>query len=297
MNPVFFHDPRKGDTLEQRLSLEGNPDILQDWTTHTITYVDSDGMTQLKEVAFTPADFALFEGRFKKHFTPISDDQTTLELAEFVTLNNEQRAGKTPFIWGTDPQHQLIKLSVSSSIIALTEERLRNWRMLQYLSGHQIHQLEGRYQADIEKWKALYHQSVEANEQAIDDMANGLAELASLTTPTTTTKSDLEIPVTQLDVEDKTESSQTQYSKPLVAINEQDQAQCTDCKTCYQQLPELFEKTTIVKNGSAKVVSRVIPNALQSLVITPEIIERAARIADECDAEIIHFTAPSQMEV
>ena len=43
MSPVFVHDPRKGDTLAERFSLEGNPDIGKDWTTGALEYVDENG--------------------------------------------------------------------------------------------------------------------------------------------------------------------------------------------------------------------------------------------------------------
>ncbi len=68
MSPVFVHDPRKGDTLAERFSLEGNPEIGKDWITTTLEYVDDNGSAQLLEIPFTPADFAINEGRFKKHF-------------------------------------------------------------------------------------------------------------------------------------------------------------------------------------------------------------------------------------
>jgi pyruvate-ferredoxin/flavodoxin oxidoreductase len=79
---------------------------------------------------------------------------------------------------------------------------------------------------------------------------------------------------------------------PLVAIADDDLAKCTNCKTCYQDLSELFEKTTIVVDGEAKEVSRVIPGALDKVQLTPEIIARASRVADDCDAEIIQFNQP-----
>ena len=295
MSPVFVHDPRKGETLAERFSLEGNPEVQQDWATQTITYVDDDGMTQLKQVPFTPADFALHEGRFKKHFKPVDINKPLVEVADYIALSPSERVGKVPFIWSTNNQHCLIQLSVSDSIIALTEERLRNWRMLQYISGQHVVQIEQEHQRQIEQWQQRYEQAVEAKEQAIDTIANGLAELA-MTAGTVSPQQT--IPVTQVDVvqpEAKTSAAATK--QPLVVIPDEEQHLCTDCKTCYQQLGELFEKTTIVDDGVAKVVSRVIPGALDNIEITDELINRASRIADECDAEIIHFTAPAAAEV
>ena len=68
---------------------------------------------------------------------------------------------------------------------------------------------------------------------------------------------------------------------------------CTNCKTCYQDVSELFEKTKIVVDGQPKEVSRVIPGALDKVEITPELIQKCSRVADDCDAEIIRFNRPS----
>ncbi len=293
MNPVFVHDPRKGATLSERFSIEGNPELDQDWATHTISYLDNDGMTQLKQVPFTAADFALYEGRFKKHFSVISSEPTPTELADYVSMSHSERADKTPFIWSTDKQQKLIQLSVSASIVDLTEERLRNWHMLQYLSGQNISKLEQGYQQQIEEWKLNYQQALDSNEQAIESIANGLAELAMVTTPIDANI----IPVTQVEDSASSVVSRNDSALPLVSINEDEKGLCTDCKTCYQQLSELFEKTTIVDNGEAKIISQVIPEALAKVELSEELVQRASRIADECDAEIIYFNAPTSVEV
>ncbi|WP_028863764.1 2-oxoacid:acceptor oxidoreductase family protein [Psychromonas aquimarina] len=293
MNPVFVHDPRKGETLAQRFSLEGNPEVQQDWAEQIITYTDADGMTQLKQVPFTPADFALHEGRFKKHFKVVNSSASLLEVADYIALSASQRRGKVPFVWATDKQRRLIQLSVSDSIIVLTEERLRNWRMLQQISGQHLVKVEQDYQQQIQQWQQRCQQAVEAKEQTIDSIANGLAELAMTTGPLSAEQS---IPVTQVEAVQSAVNT-SGADKPLVVISDEEQSECTDCKTCYQQLGELFEKVTIVDNGAAKVVSRVIPGALENTVITDELISRAARIAAECDAEIIHLNSPAAAEV
>ena len=78
----------------------------------------------------------------------------------------------------------------------------------------------------------------------------------------------------------------------LVEITGEDTPKCTNCKTCYQDLSELFEKTMIVVDGSTMTVSRVIPGVLDKIEITPELVQRASRVADDCDAEIIRFHPP-----
>jgi pyruvate ferredoxin oxidoreductase beta subunit len=64
--PLFVYDPRKGSTLRQRLSLQGNPDAKADWSSHP------DGTT----VDFLA--FARTEGRFAPHFA--SDGSPTAEI-------------------------------------------------------------------------------------------------------------------------------------------------------------------------------------------------------------------------
>lgn len=294
MSPVYIHDPRKGATLAERFSLDGNPEMTQDWATQSITYKDADGMMQLKETAFTPAYFAMLEGRFKKHFKVLSDADNQVEVAEFIKLDASERLGKQAFIWSTDKKQQLIKLTVTAPIIALTEDRLRNWRMLQYISGQQLVTVEKDYQAQLSQWQTRYQEAMQAKEETIDTIADGLAELAMASGTFSPANA---IPVTNVTDTVVTAPVETaSVDQPLVMINEEEQAECTDCKTCYQQLGELFEKVTIVDNGVAKVVSRVIPGALDNVELTPDLISRGERIVDQCDAEIIHFNAPVVLE-
>jgi hypothetical protein len=64
--PLFTYDPRRGPSLAERLSLQGNPALRGDWATAP------DGK---------PIDFLAFartEGRFGPHFSP--DDAPTIEI-------------------------------------------------------------------------------------------------------------------------------------------------------------------------------------------------------------------------
>ncbi len=63
--PLFIHDPRKGKTFAERLSLEGNPSPAADWH-------EKDGKR------ITPEDFAKAQGRFK-HLFKRSDEKAVIE--------------------------------------------------------------------------------------------------------------------------------------------------------------------------------------------------------------------------
>lgn len=74
--PVFTYDPRRGPTTAERLSLNGNPHIQEDWSKR------SDGTT----VDFLA--FARTEGRFAPHFGPNGEVTPELQLAQEERLQN-----------------------------------------------------------------------------------------------------------------------------------------------------------------------------------------------------------------
>ena len=132
----------------------------------------------------------------------------------------------------------------------------------------------------------------------MDAIASGMSELAAISSaPALAGQAPVTIPVAAIPsaaskATAKEHGHREQKGLPLVSIAAEDMPKCTDCKVCYQDLGELFEKTSIMAEGGPKQVSRVVPGILDTIELTPELIDRAARIADECDAEIIRFCRP-----
>ena len=178
MSPLFVHDPRRGSDLHSRFSLEGNPAVDKDWTTTTLEYLE-DGATKLMDVPLTPADFALTEGRFKKQFRPLKADEAGVPLHEYIDLGQADRIGKTPFIWSVDENKALAKIAVASTVVALVEERRRNWRTLQYLAGQDVARLDADHHLELETLRHQYEEAVEARETSIDSIAQAMSELAA----------------------------------------------------------------------------------------------------------------------
>lgn len=77
--PLLIHDPTKGDRLRERLSLQGNPAMKDDWWTNPKTGETVDFLT-----------FARSEGRFSKHFTGDSKPSETILAAKQDRLENWQ---------------------------------------------------------------------------------------------------------------------------------------------------------------------------------------------------------------
>jgi pyruvate/2-oxoacid:ferredoxin oxidoreductase beta subunit/NAD-dependent dihydropyrimidine dehydrogenase PreA subunit len=75
--PILIYDPRKGETIKTRLSLQGNPAVKDDWFVNPKTK---------EEVTFI--DFARSEGRFAKHFDADGNPSETLLMAKQDRLEN-----------------------------------------------------------------------------------------------------------------------------------------------------------------------------------------------------------------
>jgi pyruvate-ferredoxin/flavodoxin oxidoreductase len=296
MNPVFVHGPRRGSTLHDRFSLDGNPALDRDWATTTLTYVE-DGETRLLEVPLTPADFAREETRFKKQFRrlPAASESRAVPIHEYVDLPPATREGRVPFVWSTDAAGRLEKLEASSSIVHLVEERRRYWRTLRYLAGHHVQKLDAEHHVELEALQQRYEASVAEREASLDSIARAMSELASASKAPPAALQAALAPFGGGSTAATTAATPAASAGPgsgadaggLMYIRDEDVAQCVNCKTCYQQAPELFEKTTMIIDGAATEVARMVPGALERLTVSPELIERVARIAANCDSEII----------
>ncbi len=287
MSPVFVHDPRRGDSLAEWFSLEGNPEPDKDWASTTIEYVDADGSMKLLNIPMTPADFARGESRFKKHFRKLADGVEGVPIHEYVTLSPAAREGKTPFVWSTDDDKHLIRLELDAPIVHLVEERRKYWRTLQHLAGLPVQRTDAEHRAAMAELQERFQQSVAEREGSIDRIARAMSELAASSNAPPTVQlggAAFGAPAAPAQV---AAPAAAKSNGAIVTLAEEDQAKCTNCKTCYQDLGELFEKTRIVVNGESKEVGRLIPGALEHVTVTPELLSRIARVAANCDAEII----------
>ena len=75
--PLMMYDPRKGERVRERLSLQGNPAVKDDWYVHPKTG---------EQVTFI--DFARSEGRFAKHFDRDGNPSETLLAAKQDRVEN-----------------------------------------------------------------------------------------------------------------------------------------------------------------------------------------------------------------
>lgn len=294
MNPVFVHDPRRGITLHDWFSLDGNPDPGQTWSTTTLEYTNDEGALQLLDVALTPAYFAVNEGRFRKHYHPLSAqaEAIAVPVEQFIDLPAGQRTGQIPFIYAVNTDKKLVKLEVGLPIVALVEERRRNWQMMQYLSGMHLASLTAIHQADVLALQTQFEESTKARESSLDDIARAMSELAASSRAPASMSVGLGSAIGMRPGSGTAAASSgagtaTAVAEESALVRITDPELCTDCGTCYQELPQLFEKTKQVIDGEARQIAQVIPGAADKIEVTPELEKRIERVKATCDAEII----------
>jgi pyruvate-ferredoxin/flavodoxin oxidoreductase len=136
--PVLRFDPDAGDSWEDCIELDGNPEIDADWPTYALQYEDDDGETQSLELPLTFADFAVGEARFRKHFRVAPQDtwnEHMVPIADFIEQSEDEREGLFPYVWAVNKKNRLIRVLVSEELVQSTQERRDFWRTLKALAG------------------------------------------------------------------------------------------------------------------------------------------------------------------
>lgn len=139
--PFLTYDPDLGSNIADCLTLEGNPSLDTPWPSYELRYIDGAGAEQVMELPLTIADWAATEARFKKHFKEVPAvkwDDTMVPFHEYLHRPHAERDGLTPFIWATAPDRTLRRLSVTTEIAGLAEERLQFWSQLRQLAGLEV---------------------------------------------------------------------------------------------------------------------------------------------------------------
>ena len=292
MNPVFVHDPRRGTTLHEWFDLEGNPEPDKTWASMTLEYVDDEGNLQLLEAPLTPAHFALNEGRFRKAFRPLTDDDAAAAtpLETYIDLGAEERAGPAAVHPG-DQRREAPRQDRrrclgggagrgAPSLLAAAPVPRRPPRLQAQVPAPDRH----RRPAGPLRHRDARARDVAGRHRQRDVGAGGLhqgAGRARRDHPDALRRSPAGRAGHGRPGRDR------DGARPIVFIDPEDQKTCNDCKTCYQELPQLFERTKIVVDGKALDVAQVIPGAVDKVEITPELEKRIQRVKNTCDAEII----------
>lgn len=135
--PLFRYDPDAGKTPAECFDLDMNPAIDDDWPMYELKYVE-DGRQKTMEVPMTFVDFAVTEGRFRKHFRvapPDTWNDSMVPLHELLQMEPDDRDGLKAYIWAVDRKQRLSRVLVADPLVTSAQERLDFWIMLRSLAG------------------------------------------------------------------------------------------------------------------------------------------------------------------
>ncbi|WAK01412.1 2-oxoacid:acceptor oxidoreductase family protein [Methylobacter sp. YRD-M1] len=283
--PLLTFDPRMGNTWEECTSIQGNPDIDKDWTTYTLKFVDEYGLEDTLEVPMTFADWALTEGRFRKHFKFVPPSQWTddmVPLVEFIDLPREDKAEYVPFIHAVHPDtNTLVRVAVDPEIVLSTIDRRDFWRTLKGLVGANRPTINLKAIAD--QAKAEMASSIAAN---LVNMAGGgdASALTSLLTQSAAAAAPVPVaaPAEAAPAPTATPAA-TAAPAPKTAAGGHESVwietpNCTTCDECVDIAPAIFqynaEKKAVVVNPTAGTYEQIV------------------KAAEKCTAVIIHPGTP-----
>jgi pyruvate/2-oxoacid:ferredoxin oxidoreductase alpha subunit/ferredoxin len=129
--PSLRYDPgEKNDFLNGAIKLDGNKKADQDWVEETIAISDEETINY----KISWADWAYTQSDWKKQFTVIDKNPSNVLVPDYISFDENTRAGKTPIIMRGD-QQGLKYYAVSAKVIEMCEAVLSNWHTLQELAG------------------------------------------------------------------------------------------------------------------------------------------------------------------
>jgi pyruvate-ferredoxin/flavodoxin oxidoreductase len=281
--PLLTFDPRMGNTWEECTSIQGNPDIDKDWTTYTLKFVDEYGLEETLDVPMTFADWALTEGRFRKHFKFVPPSQWTddmVPLVEFIDLPREDKAEYVPFIHAVHPDtNTLVRVAVDPEIVLSTIDRRDFWRTLKGLVGANRPTINLKAIAD--QAKAEMASSIAAN---LVNMVGGgdTSSLTSLLTQSAAAAAPSPV-ASPAETAPAAAPAATAAPAPKAAAGGHEPVwietpNCTTCDECVDIAPAIFqynaEKKAIVVNPTAGTYEQIV------------------KAAEKCTAVIIHPGTP-----
>ena len=121
--PYLVYDPDAGATMAERLSLEGNPALDDDWPTYELAYTDDAGEKRTITLPLTIADWAATEPRFGHHFHRIDRADWTDALVpfhEYLELATDLRQRQ-------DPVHPRARRRAATSAARRSPTRSSSW--------------------------------------------------------------------------------------------------------------------------------------------------------------------------
>lgn len=305
-HPFFHYDPEAGMTWARRLDFSDNPQPESDWPIYDLPCRNQAGEGSSLRLAFTFADFALMEERYRNEFRviPIADEcEDLIPLARYLELDAEIAREHIPFIWAVDPEGQLHRLVISDTLTAACRDRQAYWQTLQELAGvrneyvreavaHERERAEQEAAAQHERLaqahaEEIEHVRSETATEAMRQLAQQLlgldpSSLTGLVSPVTAAPTTAPSPpVDEHAPADDIATPAAMEEQPEEDEDEEpwiDSALCTTCNDCLDINAQMF----IYNANKQAVIGDATAGTFAQLV----------QAAEKCPAKCIHPGKP-----
>jgi pyruvate-ferredoxin/flavodoxin oxidoreductase len=261
--PIFKYNPDNGVKVSEAFDLDGNPDMDKIWPTYRLKYLEN-GREKTMEVSMTFADFAITEGRFRKHFRKVPRDawnDNMVVLSEFLEMDEDAREGMFPYIWAVDRKQHLSRVLVSKKIVESCEERRDFWIMLKALAGVEA---QKPTEDDVEE---------KIRSEVVGKIAQGLMQLAGGDGSGLIDLALGDVPIAEATAEPE-QASTGDYMAPWLETEE-----CTSCDECIKLNGNIFA----YNNDKKAYIANPDGGPYQDLV----------KAAEKCTARVIHPGLPA----
>jgi len=302
--PCFRFDPELGDTWAACLDLDANPQVSVAWPVHELRFLDEKGAESTRTEAFTLAHAAALEPIFGRHFRGVPRAQwndSQIEIAEYLTLDETGRRHKLPFIWVVDDERRLARFVMTYEMAELCHERRKSWRVLRELAGitnehadraaeAARHEAENQAEASERELVAAHEEEVTriregSGQEALERLVNVLMDIEaapdtvpSATTPATMSASPAtdQAPAAEaeaVEAPEPEEEESVSFDEPYI-----DSVLCTTCNECTDLNSKLFHynenKQAEITDASAGTFAQLV------------------KAAEKCPARCIHPGKP-----
>ncbi len=261
--PIFKYNPDRGLKTSEAFDLSGNPAMDQLWPTYTLKYLENH-REKTMEVPMTFADFAITEGRFRKHFRKVPRDawnDNMVPLADFLEMDETEREGRYPYIWAVDRKQRLSRVLVAQAIVESCEDRRNFWILLRDLAGVDTTPTEDQSDLENRIRTEVVGKIAQGLLKLAGDDGTGIVELAS------TPEAKVADPV-------PAEGDADSYLAPWLETEH-----CTACDECVNLNPNIFaynaDKKAYIKDPEG--------GPYEDLV----------KAAEKCTARVIHPGLPT----
>ncbi|MHC4608663.1 MAG: hypothetical protein ACYTAF_17295, partial [Planctomycetota bacterium] len=176
--PTFVFNPT-GHELLTRFHVRGNPQAEKAWPVHRFTCEDPDLQTVAEDLAFTLADFLACDRRFSRFFRSVSRkdwDPNMIPASEYIGLNEDEAAGKIPYILMVDAADAVRRVVVDERVFPAARRCAALWRALQEFGG--VNSSHARVL--LEKDKAVWEEQKRKEIEKIRGEAAPAAEAAAV---------------------------------------------------------------------------------------------------------------------